>query len=186
MDVGGLIGLSGAGTTTSASYWDVNTSGFADDGDDNLPEGKSTADLQQPTGYAGIYAGWNADVDNADGDYDITTGVDDPWDFGTAAQYPALKGPVVARGDDLTVFSGAEVSLKAGLVRDIRGNPTRVSDAGATYAWAQVGGDAVMLSATDAAEPTFTAPTGLAEAITLTFAVTITPTAGAAVNDWWM
>ena len=172
--LGGLIGFAGSDGTTENSYWDTTTSLIPDDTDDNAPEGKSTAELQRPTEYTGIYAAWNVDVDNADGDNDLTTGVDDPWDFGTAAQYPALKGPVVARGDDLTVFSGAEVTLKAGLVRDIRGNPTRVSDAGATYAWAQVGGDAVTLSSADAAEPTFIAPTGLAEAVTLTFAVTIT------------
>ena len=179
--LGGLIGSIGATVTVTDSYWDRESSGFDDSADP--PEEKSTADLQGPTGYAGIYADWDVDVDNADGDNNPATGVDDPWDFGTAAQYPALKGPIVARGDDLTVFSGAEVTLKAGLVRDIRGNPTRVSAAGATYAWRQVGGDDVMLSATDVAEPTFIAPTGLAEAITLTFAVTITPTGGAAVND---
>ena len=124
------------------------------------------------------------DVDNADGDNNPATGVDDPWDFGTASQYPVLKGPARASaGADFTVFSGAEVTLNASLVQEIRGRDIEVDDAGATYAWAQVGGDAVMLSAADAAEPTFTAPTGLAEAITLTFAVTITPTGGAAVND---
>ena len=31
------------------------------------------------------------DVDNADGDDDLTTGVDDPWDFGESWQYPVLK-----------------------------------------------------------------------------------------------
>ena len=147
VEVGGLIGLSSNNTTTSASYWDRDTSSIAGAGS------QSTGDLKRLTGYTGIYAGWNVDVDNADGDNNPATGVDDPWDFGTAAQYPALKGPVVARGDDLTVFSGAEVTLKAGLVRDIRGNLETVSVAGATYAWRQVGGDAVTLSAADAAEP---------------------------------
>ena len=31
------------------------------------------------------------DVDNADGDFDVTTGVDDPWQFGESWQYPVLK-----------------------------------------------------------------------------------------------
>ena len=171
---GGLRGRATTSAPPSDVYWDTTTSGIDDDEDADPPEGKTTRELQEPIGYTGIYANWNVDVDNADGDNDITTGVDDPWDFGTASQYPALKGPVVARGDDLTVFSGAEVSLKASLVRDIRGNLTQVSDAGVAYAWRQVGGDAVMLSAADAAEPTFTAPTGLAEATVLIFAVTIT------------
>ena len=47
--------------------------------------GKTTAQLQSPTGYSGIYANWNVDLD---GD-----GVnDDPWTFGTASDYPQLKG----------------------------------------------------------------------------------------------
>ena len=174
--LGGLIGFASSDGTTENSYWDTTTSLIPDDTDDNAPEGKSTAELQRPTEYTGIYAAWNVDVDNADGDNDLTTGVDDPWDFGTAAQYPALKGPVLARGDDLTVFSGAEVTLKAGLVRDIRGRITPVSVPDAAYQWRQIvsGDDAVTLSATDVANPTFTAPTGLTEAATLTFAVTIT------------
>ena len=34
---------------------------------------------------------WNLDLDNEEGDNDLTTGPDDPWDFGTSAQYPVLK-----------------------------------------------------------------------------------------------
>ena len=86
-NVGGLVGSrSGAGTITN-SYWDVTTSGLADDGVAATGEGKTTIELQSPTqtnGYAGIYANWNLDLDS-------TAGGDDPWDFGTASQYPALK-----------------------------------------------------------------------------------------------
>ena len=46
--------------------------------------GQTTAQLQAPTGYSGIYADWNVDLNN-----DGTS--DDPWHFGTDAQYPALK-----------------------------------------------------------------------------------------------
>ena len=46
---------------------------------------RSTAQMQNPVGYTGIYTNWNLDLDG-DGT------VDDPWDFGTASQYPALKG----------------------------------------------------------------------------------------------
>ena len=49
-------------------------------------------ELQTPAGYTGIYASWNLDLDNSDGDGDATTGGDDPWDFGTASDYPALRG----------------------------------------------------------------------------------------------
>ena len=47
--------------------------------------------MQAPTGYTGIYSDWNIDLDNADRDFDPTTGGDDLWDFGTNRQYPALK-----------------------------------------------------------------------------------------------
>ena len=46
--------------------------------------GKTTAELQAPAGYTGIYGEWNRDLDG-DG------GSDDPWDFGDAGQYPVLK-----------------------------------------------------------------------------------------------
>ncbi len=97
--VGGLVGYNGSGVSAilgtfsgagavTASYWDTETSG--------LPYsaagiGKTTAELQEPTGYTGIYAGWNVDIDNADGDADHTTGGDNPWDFGTSSQYPMLR-----------------------------------------------------------------------------------------------
>ena len=83
--VGGLVG-SQVGTATN-SYWDVTTSGIADDGDASTGMGKTTSQLQSPTqtnGYVGIYINWNLNLDG-------TAGVDDPWDFGTASQYPALK-----------------------------------------------------------------------------------------------
>ncbi len=89
--VGGLVGYrSGSGSATN-SYWDTTTSGQANS-DGGV--GKATSDLQTPTAYgsgADIYANWNVDLDNADNDNDRTSGTDDPWDFGTSSQYPALK-----------------------------------------------------------------------------------------------
>ena len=80
-DVGGLVGLSRSGEI-SASYWDTTTSGQAtSDGG----AGQSTATLQAPTGYSGIYADWNVDLDG-DGT------ADDPWHFGLTDEYPVLKG----------------------------------------------------------------------------------------------
>ena len=46
---------------------------------------RPTDQMQNPVGYTGIYANWNLDLDG-DGT------ADDPWDFGTESQYPALKG----------------------------------------------------------------------------------------------
>ncbi len=90
-DVGGLVGYrSGSGSVTN-SYWDTTTSGQANSAGG---AGKTTSQLQSPTAYGSggdIYANWNVDVDNADNDNDRTSGADDPWDFGTASQYPALK-----------------------------------------------------------------------------------------------
>ena len=61
---GGLGGKGGASVTNS--YWDVTTSGIADDNNAATGEGKATSELQSPTqtnGYAGIYANWNLDLD---------------------------------------------------------------------------------------------------------------------------
>ena len=76
---GGLLGTKGQGTVT-ASYYNSDT---AEQSDTGKGEGKTTAALTAPTGYAGIYAGWNLDLDG-----DGTN--DEPWRFGTASQYPGL------------------------------------------------------------------------------------------------
>ena len=47
-------------------------------------EALTTAGLQSPTGYVGVYRNWNKDLDG-DGQ------MDDPWNFGTSSQYPKLK-----------------------------------------------------------------------------------------------
>ena len=86
---GGLVGTAGT-TTAPHSFWDVDSSGQDASA---VGTGKTTIALQAPTSRSAdnIYAGWNVDVDNADGDFDVTTGVDDPWQFGESWQYPVLK-----------------------------------------------------------------------------------------------
>ena len=103
--VGGLIGYkdndAAGGTTVSSSYWDTQTSGQAagvGDGDPTGVQGRTTTQLQAPTGYTGIYSTWNADLDNTDGDDNTATGTDDFWDFGTSNQYPALKADLDGNG----------------------------------------------------------------------------------------
>ena len=93
-DVGGLVGRN-QGNGVSNSYWNTSTSGRVSSA---AGEGKTTAELHVPTGYTGIYASWNLDLDNADGDSDPATGGDDPWDFGTAQQYPALQADFDGNG----------------------------------------------------------------------------------------
>ena len=81
---GGLIAGSNRGGADS--YWDTGTTGqSASIGG----VGKTTRELQTPTGYTGIYANWNLDLDG-----DTTTGEggkDKPWDFGTGHEYPVLQ-----------------------------------------------------------------------------------------------
>ena len=93
-DLGGLIGTAGDGSTIVASYWDTRSTGQRSgvgEGDSTGAEGKTTSDMRSPSDYTGIYSGWKIDLDNADRDFDPTTGVDDYWDFGTSRQYPVLK-----------------------------------------------------------------------------------------------
>ena len=77
---GGLIGQSSSATVT-ASYWDTQTS---NQNSSRGGSGQTTGGLQTPTGYTGIYADWNANIDGE-------TGADDPWDFGSPGWYPSLK-----------------------------------------------------------------------------------------------
>ena len=87
-DVGGLIGLFEGGSI-NASYWDKQTSG---DSTGVLPFGRTTAQLQSPVDYTGIYAQWNVDLDG-----DGTN--DDPWDFGMDDEYPVLAVDFDGDGD---------------------------------------------------------------------------------------
>ena len=76
-DFSGLVGRDEGGDIT-ASYWDRTTSGLSFG---SVGEAKSTAQLQAPRDYSGIYQTWNLDLG----------GNDDPWDFGTSSQYPVLS-----------------------------------------------------------------------------------------------
>ena len=85
--IGGLIGDPRSATVT-ASYYDTSTSGCVTGGSDGCTTsaggtGKTTRQLQTPTGYTGIYANWNTNLDGV-------TGNDDPWAFGNKMQYPML------------------------------------------------------------------------------------------------
>ncbi len=84
----GLFGSFATGASVTNSYFDTETSGQVEGGIFR----RGTAELQSPTGYHGIYSGWNVDLD---GD----SAGDDPWDFGTSSQYPALKVDFNGDGD---------------------------------------------------------------------------------------
>ena len=76
---GGLMGHDKEGTI-KYSYFDYETSGR------KISEtyAQSSSALQARTDYSGIYKNWNVDIDGKDG-------FDDPWDFGTDKEYPALQ-----------------------------------------------------------------------------------------------
>ena len=65
--------------TETYSYWDTETTGIAGSGG----LGQPTSHLQTPTGYSGLYANWNLDLDGVEGG-------DNPWDFGNSRHYPIL------------------------------------------------------------------------------------------------
>ena len=60
-DAGGLVGSNFADQGAAIdSYWNAQTSGQSGSAGG---EGKTTSELQSPTGYTGIYEDWNADLD---------------------------------------------------------------------------------------------------------------------------
>ena len=123
----GAGGLAGAATSQGvfrSSYWDRETSGVrVGVGEDDLNgngwleagepptpgvAGQSTAALQAPTGYDGIYATWNLDLD---GD----AAPDVPWFLQSTGSYPVLSsldyaagGYQLSRGPTLTAATSAQ------------------------------------------------------------------------------
>ena len=91
--VGGLVGrntrLGSSTGTVTASYWDTTTSQRTTSAGG---QGRTTAQLQAPMDYTGLYANWNVDLDN-----DNTN--DDPWDFGMDDEYPVLAVNFDGSGD---------------------------------------------------------------------------------------
>ena len=106
---GGLAGdYDAALGTSSHNYYNTDTTTLSTS---PVGTGKTDAELRVPTGYTGIYQHWNVDVDNADGDNNLTTGTDDPWSI-VAGRYPVLKygaGASIAEqvAAQLTVASGS-------------------------------------------------------------------------------
>ena len=78
---GGLVAHS-TGGQVSNSYWDRQTTGQSSSTGGGAVH--TTAELQTPAGYTGIYSAWNVNVDGV-------TGNDDPWEFGSGHDYPILK-----------------------------------------------------------------------------------------------
>ena len=75
---GGLVGSQLRNGRVTNSYWDTTTSGLTSSAGGT---GQTSSALKTPTGYTGIYANWNLNLDGA-------AGGDKPWYFGAANQYP--------------------------------------------------------------------------------------------------
>ena len=79
--VGGLVGFCHYSRprypcSTARSFWDTQTTGQSQVYSTRYyGAGKTTRELQRPTGPTGIYVGWDPEY----------------WDFGTSRQYPVLK-----------------------------------------------------------------------------------------------
>ena len=98
-----LGGLAAANVNTiTDSYWDTATSGQLTS---DAGVSHTTAELRAPTGYAGIYANWNVNLDSIDGG-------DAPWNFGSDSQYPifyfARQPGQRPAADYIAADSGAE------------------------------------------------------------------------------
>ena len=78
---GGLIERNGDDGDVTNCYWDTETSGRTETAGG---DGKTTSELQSPTGYEGPFTDWDVDLDG-DGSRD------DPWKFGSATEYPVLN-----------------------------------------------------------------------------------------------
>ena len=92
--IGGLVGNNEREGRIIDSYWNTQRARQQHGVGRGIAVGASgvnTPQMQRPTGYTGIYSVWRVDVDNADGDFDPSTGWDDLWDFGNSRQYPVLK-----------------------------------------------------------------------------------------------
>ena len=143
-NIGGLVGLTTDSPTIADSYWDTESSGRAigvgsDDTDGSGAidgaetatagvTGQTTAGLRGPLqtgGYAGIYANWNVSIDE-----DTTD--DDPWDFGLAHNYPALKVDFDGNGDTAT-WEEFGLQREPGPVQSL--NATRNADGDIAITW---------------------------------------------------
>ena len=123
----GLVGFKGA--TISNSYWNSETSQPVDSGQDETA--KTTEQLQSPTAYGDdhdIYANWNVDVDGDDSP-------DDPWDFGTNQQYPAIK--IDFNGDNDATWQ------EFGFQRAVAGFTVTAGNLQVTISWDDFGDPAV-------------------------------------------
>ena len=107
--VGGLVGEKASTAASTGSYWDTTTSGHSSSA---LGTAKTTAELQAPTApgaNAGdTYHGWAAAT----------------WDFGTAGQYPVLKGHPLNSAQQRALFADIVLGVSPAAVTEGGGGQT--------------------------------------------------------------
>ena len=141
--IGGLIGAVPAmGFSASASYYDSTTSGCVSGGSNGCTtsaggtgvSARTTAQLQAPVGYTGIYAAWNANLDGDTSTGVATTGADDPWYFGTTSQYPVLKyGKIDYDSDNDRYIEVSNLAQLDAIRHDLTGDGNPASGGAAAY-----------------------------------------------------
>ena len=146
----GLVHVN-SGTVTN-SYWDKTTSGNSTSVGG---VGKTTSELQTPTGYTGIYADW----DNLDLDGDSATAdTNFLWDFGSASEYPILAANTAPK--IVSSFGGIPFKPNPSFsLNEDKDDRTTISvvkmkgrDAeGDTFTWALSGSDAASFNLGDTA-----------------------------------
>ena len=159
--VGGLLGRSaGSSAVTTDSYCDTTVHGTSTcignhtGGSTVTAAGYTTAELQTPTGYTGIFANWNVDLD---GD----TFPDNPWHFGTTTTYPAITDPKTSEPpaanqrtidhdpDDNNLINVDTLQKLNAIRHDLNGDGLPASTGTyAAYAGAFLGGDLVSATPT--------------------------------------
>ena len=160
-NIGGFAGVAETATDAALNasftnnYWDTGTSGrsigvASDDTDSSGAidgsetatagvTGKTSAELQAPTDYGGIFADWNVVLTGP------TAHSSGPWDFGGSSDYPVLRGPT----EPPSFPSGtASLSLAEEPAPGLSvGSPVSATDGdGDTLSYKLVGSDAVHFS----------------------------------------
>jgi hypothetical protein len=110
------------------------------------------------------------------GAQDICNEIDDNCDGDIDEDCIENESPVADAGSDQQVAEGATVTLDGS-------NSMDPDDGIDTWLWEQVGGAPVVLSDETVANPTFVTPIAADEDLILTFRLTVTDSAGAAVTD---
>ena len=138
---GGLVGNSPSSASVIASSYCTSGSCIGSNVGGSLDATTQTATaLQTPTGYTGIYANWNIDLND-------DRVPDNPWNFGTASQHPTLNTPsqrVADHDSDNNGLIDVTSLLQLNAIRyDLNGDglPTGTNADTIAYASAFPGGD---------------------------------------------